>query len=91
MSISSTGPSAYEKRKARLAAAAHEACNPDADAVLTFPQWCRLNDLSLATGERIRKSGQGPRFVQLSEKRIGVTRRENRRWQDSRLIENTTP
>jgi hypothetical protein len=62
--------------------------DPDPDQVITFHQWCELNDLSPATGERLRRSGKGPRFIQLSARRLGVTRRENRRWQDSRLIEN---
>jgi hypothetical protein len=32
-------------------------------------------------------AGKGPRFIQLSERRKGVTVGENRRWQESRLIE----
>jgi hypothetical protein len=65
--------------------------DPDPDQVITFHEWCKLNDLSTATGERLRRSGAGPRFVRISARRLGVTRRENRRWQDSRLIENTAP
>jgi hypothetical protein len=61
----------------------------DPDAVLTFQEWCLLNGLTPATGDRIRRSGKGPKFVRLSTRRLGVTRRENRRWQDSRTIKNT--
>jgi predicted DNA-binding transcriptional regulator AlpA len=60
----------------------------DDDRVLTFMEWCELNGLSRSTGQRIIAAGKGPRFIQLSEKRIGVTIGENRRWQASRLIES---
>jgi hypothetical protein len=59
------------------------------DQVLTFDEWCRINNFSRATGQRLRRNGQGPHFIQLSEARIGVTVGENRRWQKSRLIEST--
>jgi hypothetical protein len=66
--------------------------DPDADReielhqhqVLTFLEWCKLNKISPATGRRIRKSGKGPPFVQLSERRIGVTIGDNARWQRER-------
>jgi predicted DNA-binding transcriptional regulator AlpA len=61
--------------------------NIDDDRVLSFLQWCELNGFSRSTGQRIIAAGNGPRFIKLSEKRIGVTRGENRRWQASRLIE----
>jgi hypothetical protein len=54
------------------------------DRVLTFAQWCALNSLGERTGRRILQSGSGPAVVQLSERRIGVTVRENRRWQQAR-------
>lgn len=57
------------------------------DRVLTFPQWCELNGFSVPTGQRIRNAGNGPKFVQLSPRRIGVTVGENRRWQQSRARE----
>jgi len=57
------------------------------DRVLTFNEWCDLNGFSRATGQRLKLSGQGPRFIQLSERRQGITVGENRRWQQSRLIE----
>jgi hypothetical protein len=52
--------------------------------ILTFLEWCRLNKISAATGRRIRKSGKGPPFVQLSDRRIGVTVGANAAWQAAR-------
>jgi hypothetical protein len=57
------------------------------DRVMTFGQWCELNSFSRKTGERIVAAGNGPNFIKLSERRKGVTVAENRRWQQSRLIE----
>jgi hypothetical protein len=57
---------------------------PHDDKIMTFNQWCDLNDISQSTGREIRASGEGPRFIQLSENRIGVSYRENRRWQEAR-------
>jgi hypothetical protein len=54
------------------------------DRVLTFAQWCELNTLSERNGRRILKSGAGPRVVQLSPRRYGVTIQANRAWQQSR-------
>ncbi|THD53483.1 MAG: transcriptional regulator [Bradyrhizobium sp.] len=59
----------------------------DDDRVLSFIEWCELNGFSRSTGQRIIGAGKGPRFIQLSEKRKGVTVGENRRWQESRVIE----
>jgi predicted DNA-binding transcriptional regulator AlpA len=59
----------------------------DDDRVLSFIEWCELNGFSRSTGQRVIASGKGPRFIQLSEKRKGVTVGENRRWQQSRVIE----
>jgi predicted DNA-binding transcriptional regulator AlpA len=56
----------------------------DDDRVLTFQQWCNTNGFSESTGLRLRKAGEGPRFIQLSDRRIGVTNRDNRAWQESR-------
>ena len=50
--------------------------------VLTFHEWCQLNRISERTGRRILKSGGGPKVVQLSEKRIGITIGANRAWQE---------
>jgi len=51
--------------------------------VLTFLEWCRLNKISPATGRRIRKAGKGPKFIRLSDRRIGVTIGDNRAWQEA--------
>jgi predicted DNA-binding transcriptional regulator AlpA len=59
----------------------------DEDRVMSFEDWCKLNGFSRSTGQRLIASGNGPRFIQLSEKRKGVTVGENRRWQQSRVIE----
>jgi predicted DNA-binding transcriptional regulator AlpA len=59
----------------------------DEDRVISFDDWCNLNGFSRSTGQRIVASGKGPRFIRLSEKRKGVTVGENRRWQQSRVIE----
>jgi hypothetical protein len=54
---------------------------------MSFGDWCSLNGFSESTGQRLIRKGQGPRFIQLSAKRRGVTVGENRRWQQSRQIE----
>jgi hypothetical protein len=51
--------------------------------VLTFAAWCELNGFSPATGRRIIAAGKGPVVTQLSERRIGITIGNNRRWQTS--------
>ena len=56
----------------------------DDDKVLTFAEWCELNRIGKRTGRRIICSGNGPVVTQLSERRIGITVGNNRRWQESR-------
>jgi hypothetical protein len=56
----------------------------DPDEVFTFAEWCTLNKFSERTGRRILASGSGPIITQLSAKRIGIRRRDNALWQDSR-------
>jgi hypothetical protein len=56
----------------------------DDDAVLTFKEWCGLNGVGERTGRRILASGNGPTIIRLTDKRIGVTRRNNRIWQAQR-------
>jgi hypothetical protein len=58
----------------------------DDDCVMPFSLWCEVNNFSPATGRRLRKAGKGPVFTQLSDRRIGVTVRNNREWQESRKI-----
>jgi hypothetical protein len=57
----------------------------DDDRILSFAQWCQLNGISLATGRRIIKSGNGPVVVRMSPRRIGISIRSNREWQASRV------
>ena len=54
------------------------------DKVLTFAEWCALNKIGQRTGRRIIRSGNGPVVTQLSERRIGITVGNNRRWQTAR-------
>jgi hypothetical protein len=56
----------------------------DDDRVLTFAEWCKLNRIGQRTGRRIIKASGGPVVTQLSERRIGITVGNNRRWQESR-------
>ena len=54
------------------------------DKVLTFAEWCKLNGVSKRTGGRIIRGGNGPVVTQLSDRRIGITVGNNRRWQEAR-------
>ena len=54
------------------------------DEVLTFREWCVLNRISPRTGRRVLKAPGAPTVTQLSPQRIGITRGNNRRWQESR-------
>jgi hypothetical protein len=52
--------------------------------VLTVRQWAALNGFSLSTAERILRGPKSDRpiITQLSTRRRGITRGNNRRWQD---------
>jgi hypothetical protein len=52
--------------------------------VMSFAEWCDLNDISVWTGRRLIKAGLGPKILQLSPRRIGVRVADNRAWQQSR-------
>jgi hypothetical protein len=56
----------------------------DDDRVMSFREWCELNDISVSTGRRQCKKGEGPKLTQISDRRWGVTVRDNREWQESR-------
>ncbi len=59
----------------------------DDDEVLSFREWCRVNGISTRTGRRIIADpdpDNRPVITQLSARRIGVSRRNNRIWQQSR-------
>jgi hypothetical protein len=52
--------------------------------ILSFLDWCWLNNISPATGRRILKSGQGPAITRLSTRRIGISIAANAAWQAAR-------
>src|SRR5262249_14145791 len=52
--------------------------------VLSFRQWCALNNISARTGWRIIKQPGGPTITRLSPRRMGITVANNRQWQQSR-------
>jgi hypothetical protein len=54
------------------------------DQVLGFTQWCLLNNISVRTGRRIIDGPDGPAVVKLSDRKLGITVRENRLWQQRR-------
>jgi hypothetical protein len=54
------------------------------EQVLTFGEWCQMNRFSPRQGRRILAGPDGPIVTMLSEKRIGVSVGNNRRWQESR-------
>ena len=56
----------------------------DENRVLTFREWCTVNNFSVWTGRRLVKNGEGPRILQLSARRPGVRVRDNIEWQESR-------
>ena len=52
--------------------------------VMTVAQWAQVNGVSVWTAQRLIKSGKGPVVTQISDRRIGITVRNNRAWQESR-------
>ena len=79
-----------QQRKERLAKARtarqqlRQRLAEDDDAVLTFKEWCAVNGLGERTGRRMLAGGNGPTVTKLTDKRIGVTRRNNKLWQAQR-------
>lgn len=56
----------------------------DDQRVMTIAQWAEVNGFSVWTGQRLIKAGKGPIVTQISDRRIGITVRNNRAWQESR-------
>jgi predicted site-specific integrase-resolvase len=56
----------------------------DDQRVMTIAQWCEVNGFSIWTGKRLIKAGLGPKILQLSPRRIGITVAANRAWQQAR-------
>ena len=54
------------------------------DQILTLRQWCALNNIGYRTGRRILKARGGPIVTNLSANKIGISVKNNRRWQESR-------
>jgi hypothetical protein len=67
--------------------AAQPSSLPDDHQVLTFKQWCETNNFSETTGWRILRGPKAkrPKVMQLSARRIGIRKGDNRRWQESRV------
>ena len=59
--------------------------HPDDHRVMSFRDWCALNNFSVSTGRRILAGADGPVVTQLSPRRIGITFGANRAWQQSRV------
>jgi hypothetical protein len=76
-------PKQKQQRLARQRLASLPRADHD-DQVLTFREWCGVNRISLRTGRRLLADGNGPVVTALSANRIGVTRGNNRAWQQSR-------
>jgi hypothetical protein len=62
-----------------------EALTADDQKVLTRRQWAALNSLSIETAKKLFASGEGPRTIQLSTRRIGIRMIDNRIWQEARM------
>lgn len=81
---------ARNRRKSAQASAAHhtltEGYNPR--RMLSFKQWCALNDLSPDVGRRIINGltdTPPPKVTQVSDRRIGIRWDHNIEWQDARV------
>ena len=53
--------------------------------VIPWRVWCKDKGISVDTGRRLRAAGKGPRIVQISERRIGVTVRDDAEWVEARI------
>ena len=63
-----------------------EKFSDDDDAILSFKEWAALNNLSERQGRRILNEPGGPKVTKLSDKKVGVSRRHNREWQEARTL-----
>jgi hypothetical protein len=50
--------------------------------VLTFREWCSLNNISPKTGRRILKAPGAPVVTMLTKKLIGITIKSDRDWKE---------
>jgi predicted DNA-binding transcriptional regulator AlpA len=75
-----------DKEHATTAGIGHNGGPPLEDLrCLTVKEWAQLCGFSLMTGKRVLASGEGPKTIQLSARRIGIRVGDCRRWQESRL------
>ena len=59
------------------------------DALLTPQQAAAYTGLAIATLQRQRSEGSGPRFVKLGRRRVGYRLADVRAWLDSRVASST--
>jgi hypothetical protein len=57
----------------------------DDDKVMPFLEWVMLADLTESTARELRAQGKGPRCVKITDKKLGVTLGEHRRWLKARM------
>ena len=62
----------------------HERFSIEDQKVLTIKQWCALNGFCYRHGRNILAGDDGPVVTRISERRIGISRRNNREWQNRR-------
>jgi hypothetical protein len=55
--------------------------------ILTFAEWCALNNISHRTGRRILKAPGAPIVTMLTKRRFGISIGNNKIWQASRAKE----
>jgi hypothetical protein len=53
--------------------------------VIRWTDWYKGKGLSKWAANRLRKSGKGPRIVQLTDHAIGVTVKDDREWTEARI------
>jgi predicted DNA-binding transcriptional regulator AlpA len=54
----------------------------DPNQILPFKTWVKLAGISAATGWRMLHSGDGPKWIRIGEKRIGIRVRDHIAWAD---------
>jgi hypothetical protein len=72
-------PSPYQDESKRRNVVERDDCR-----VMSFREWHELNGISKDNARRLIKLGRGPKILQLSDRRIGITVRANRDWQRAR-------
>jgi predicted DNA-binding transcriptional regulator AlpA len=77
MTIRDTGPRQIQRQQSRA----------DDYRVIRWKDWYESKGLSKWAANRLRKSGKGPRIVQLTEHAVGVTVKDDREWTESRIRE----